>query len=1152
MKIKAARLGWGGAILCLAATHVLASGQDIRGYWRMNHGTGTEIADASGNGNLAVGKSFAWAQGVNSAGVVLKEGGWINCGNDPSLSPSEAISIEAWVRPWKMNFSDHPAIVHKDGEYVLGFIPGNRLGFTLWLDGEQHTLGSMKTEWKDGAWVHVAATYDGEKMTLYVDGEQDHGVAAAGGIDAGRSFLYIGSANREHIFWNPIDEVRVAGRAFSPEEIRATHMAGRYEVDRADARFSAFFHKGEKRTPEAVVPGYLWVDAEDFEDYGGWWMETQFVPQMGSPYLMAAGTGTPVADARTTVRVDDAGTYKLWVRNKNWIRDYDPGTFGVMVGGTTSPVTFGTVDLEAWVWQDGGTFDLEAGEVELALRDLTGHYGRCDALLLTRDLTYTPPASLAGYQGECRRLTGANAGEMTVGDYDVVVVGAGVAGINAAIASSRSGARTALIQNRPMIGGNNSPEMGVPVLGPADYGKKNARESGLNEEAGREQAYHFHLKWSQGAERMAATETNLTIFLNTHVYDVERTDGFRITAVRAFDMIDGHLTRYTGDMFIDCTGDGWVGYYAGAELMRGRESRTMFGESKAPDQADIITMSGSLFHAHTLAYNSVDTGSPSPYEGPDWLWDLRYNTTNLQVRKRYEGTYRSGSWWHENRGTVDDLWDPEAARDGLVRVSLSYWNWMKNYSDHKDQAGNRRLLPVPVTNAKRETRRLVGDHILTQDEVLRAEPFPDRVAYGGWGLDIHHPEGIFSTEGPFDFNTPTPMHNIPFRILYSKNVPNLLFAGRNVSVTHVALGTVRVQGTTGVMGQAVGTAAAMCTRYGTDPRGLYASRMTELQQQLLKDDQYIIGLRNEDPADLARKATVTVSSEMPGQSFSRDDVIARDKAHLLNHERAMMFRLGRTPRLGRVELLLRSDRPEPTKISLRVRAASAMKDFSSETDLTTADALVPPGSESWVAFEVNRDVDAPYAWFVLPVMDRISWVMMEEGPLGSCRAYRTRDGQWVANENEFCAFRLDVPVEYPGAFGPENIVGGISRVVGDEMNMWASDPVQAMPQWVELDFGESTGINAIYLTFDTDVNDAKHCTWEYKDSERMVPECVRDYRVMVETDSGWDTVAEVRNNYQRRRIHRFPALEASRVNVVIEATNGDPSARIYEIRAYRE
>ena len=180
--------------------------------------------------------------------------------------------------------------------------------------------------------------------------------------------------------------------------------------------------------PTAVVPGYPWIDAEDFLDYGGWWMDTLFVPQMGSPYLMAAGTGTPVKDAVTIVEIEDAGLYRLWVRNQNCIKEYNPGTFEVSVNGTRSETIFGTEPIEEWVWQDGGLFELEEGPAELALHDLTGYYGRCDALILTKDMHYVPPFVLAGYKGEQRRLTGADAYETTVGEYDVVVVGAGVAG----------------------------------------------------------------------------------------------------------------------------------------------------------------------------------------------------------------------------------------------------------------------------------------------------------------------------------------------------------------------------------------------------------------------------------------------------------------------------------------------------------------------------------------------------------------------------------------------------------------------------------------------------------------------------------------------------------------------------------------------------
>ncbi|VGO22453.1 FAD-dependent oxidoreductase [Pontiella sulfatireligans] len=988
------------SILTIAS--MAGASSDVRAHWTMNDGAGTDLTDSSGNGNTLVGKNFAYSQGLNSAAVSLKTDGELRAENSESLNPADAITVEAWIRPWEPNFQDSPTFVFKDGSYVLSFVPGKKVGFRLWVGGKEHLLSSKKTDWKKSVWYHVVGAYDGRKMRLYVDGKLDNEVPMSGKIDASDSPVFVGTANGKHFLWNPIDEVRIFGRALAVDEINKATLAGKFEAERMDARHAAFFHKGEKRKPKAVVPGYIWVDAEDFDEYGGWWMETQFVPQVGSPYMLAAGTGEPVEDAVTTVNVEKPGTYKLWVRNRNWVKDHNPGTFNVSVNGKKSDTVFGTEPIEEWVWQDGGIFELEAGDVELKLHDLTGWYGRCDAIILTRDMYYIPPFVLEGYKGEQRRLTGRGAAEKTEGDYDVVVVGAGAAGINAAISSARMGAKTALIQNRPMIGGNNSTEMGVPILGPADFGKKNAREGGLNEEIGRLRSFNFMQKWSNGAEVIAAGEKNLTIFLNTHVYDVERTEGNRIVAVRAFDMIDGHLSRYEGKQFIDCTGDAWVGYYAGAELMRGREPRWMFNESNAPEEADIMTMSGALMHSHTLGYNSVDTGKPEPFSGPDWVWDLSFNTTNLQARKGYEKTHKSGSWWHENRNDVDDLWNPEAARDGLIRVSVSYWDWIKNVSDSKEKAANRKLLPLPVTNAKRETVRLVGDFVLKQDDLVETVWFEDAIGHGGWGLDIHHPDAIFSTEGPFDFNTHISMYNVPFRMLYSKNVPNLMMAGRNVSCTHVALGTVRVQGTTGMMGQAVGTAAAMCVRYGTDPRGIYQKHITELQQQLLKDDQYIIGLRNEDLNDLALDAGVSASSEK-----------------------------------------------------------SAL-------------------------------------------------------------------------------------------FSAQNVLSGVSRIVGDQMNMWASDPAQDMPQWLEVKFRKPKEVNAVYLTFDTDLNDAKRATWEWKDDERMPPECVRDYQVQLFDGSIWTTVAAVTGNYQRRRIHRFPSTKASKIKVVVNATNGDQSARVYEVRAYNE
>ncbi|MEO0793862.1 MAG: FAD-dependent oxidoreductase [Verrucomicrobiota bacterium] len=1129
--------------------------EDLRAHWRLDDGAELQVSDSSGNDNTGQASEVRWINGVHNASLQINWQGWVKVEDDDSLDVSDGLTLETWVKVWNPRYAQTPVIIRKQGAYALYFDRSKSVTFSIWVDGKEQKLSTKHKTWPNGRWEHIVGTFDGQTMRVYVNGELDNEreLSSPKSISNSKSPLYLGSLNRRMPLSGTLDEVIVAGAPRSAEAIYDSHESGRFEIERAQSRFTSFYNKSSKRTPKEVVDGYLWIDAEDFQDYGGWWMDTQFVPQMGSPFLLAAGIGYPVEDATTSVDIDQAGDYRLWVRSRNWLPEHTPGKFEVVIGGDKSNTVFGTDETDDWVWQDGGTFNLEKGELAIAIKDLTGYYGRCDALLLTRDLSYEPPTELASYKAERDRLTGKETDIAFMGDFDVVVVGGGVAGTNAAIAAARNGAKTALIQDRPMLGGNNSAELGVPVLGPADFGQKNARESGLNEEIGRYQSFNFLSKWSTASQKIAEKEENLTLFLNTHVYDAEM-DGNTIVGVRAFDMITAKLTRYTGKIFIDCTGDGWLGYYAGAEYMFGREAKDTFGESNAPDKADDITMSGSLFQGSVLGYNTKDTGEPYDMDSPEWLWDLSYNTKNLEARKGYENTYKSGTWWHENRGDVDDLWDPESARDGLIRVSLSYMNWIKTDSNKADNvARNRKIIALPVTNAKRETRRLVGDHILTQDEVLEATIFPDRIATGGWGLDIHHPDGIFSTEGPFDFNTHTPMYSIPFRMLYSKNISNLMFAGRDVSCSRVALGTVRVQGTTGVMGQAVGTAAAMCAKYDTNPRGIYEKHITELQQELLKDDQYIIKLKNEDPNDLALKAKISASSSDVQEGFSKEDVVAMDKSHPLNTRRAMMFGAGELSQIDSVSVLLESTNSDETEVTLDLQLAAEYGNFEWIDDLASADALVPANGRTWVTFEFNQPVSSKFLKISMDAHDGISWVMMENGPISAGRAYYdAAQERWNPVQGEYYAFHLGVPINPNPAYSPSNVISGVSRIVDGATNMWKSDATLPMPQWLEVDFGSPEKLNSIYLTFDTNVNQAKHQTWEFKDTDRMVPESVRDYEIFYEDGDGWVSLGKTEDNYQRRRIHRFSEVETSKFRVVVNQTNGDKAARIYEVRAYNE
>jgi hypothetical protein len=890
-----------------------------------------------------------------------------------------------------------------------------------------------------------------------------------------------------------------------------------------------------------IQEGFLWLEAEDFQSYGDWRLDTQFVQQMGSAYLLAAGVGRPIADARSQVEITKAGTYRLWVRTKNWLKEHSPGKFTVAIGDTRSQKVLGAVDSGDWIWELAGDFNLKAGSTSITLKDLSGYFARCDALLLTSDLTYAPPTELNKLQAERARLSGVPLQPKSEGDFEVVVVGGGAAGSCAAIAAARMGAKTVLLQDRPVLGGNASDELGVGICG-ASVALPNARESGIIEEASRIRAHNRNPRMTEAFRTLAETEPNLTILYNRRVVGVEMVTPDTIALTKAVNTLDGSLSTVSGRYFIDSTGDGWLGFFAGAKFRLGREAREEFGEDLAPAKADNITMSGCLMGNYAISFRARPVGNDAPYTPPAWIPKLpAADEFGRRIR-----SVTSGEWWIEHPGEIDDLWNPELARDELVRISFAYWDFLKNHWEGREQARKHVLTFVPFMNAKRETRRLMGDYLLRQQDVQSATMFPDRIAHGGWPIDVHHPKGIFSgKEGPFDYDPHVPLYSIPFRCLYSTNIANLFFAGRNVSVTHVALGTVRVQGTLATLGQAAGTAAALCLQKGVNPR-LLGQKYTELlQQTLLKNDQFIPELKNEDPLDLARKATVTASSICLGDTFDKDRV-ATHESHELTTTRAIKFPRGVHRELRNVFVLLRSKRTSATEMVLSVRGSKAPGDFTATNTLAIAKATLPPGKQAWLKFAVNCNVDDPWVWFSLPATKGVEWVMMTHAPLESGRAYGGGVNKpWAFVRSQFYAAYTEPPITIGADYKPEHVLSGVSRIAGKTMNQWASDPSQAMPQWLELDFGKAAKLNSVHLTFDTDMN-------ERSATNPKPPRCVQNYTVMVQDGSGWREVAAVKDNFQRQRIHRFPATTTQKVRILVQNTNGDKSARIFEVRAYGE
>lgn len=449
--------------------------------------------------------------------------------------------------------------------------------------------------------------------------------------------------------------------------------------------------------------------------------------------------------------------------------------------------------------------------------------------------------------------------------FDVVVVGGGMSGICAAVASARHGAKTALIQNRPVLGGNASSEIRMHICG-ADHhaSRANARETGLIEEFElenkRQNPTYSWAIWDSVLWGKCAFQENLTLFLNTHMTDVEMQNGL-IKSVTAYELTSETTYKISGKIFIEATGDGTLAALAGAEVMYGREDKTKFGEEHGQDVPDQYTMGNSIM------FQARDMGQPVPFIKPDWA--NTYTEEDLKLRDHSDPS--SGYWWIElGGGKMHTIDDAEPLRDELLKVVYGVWDHIKNGGDHG--AGNYALEWVGMLPGKRESRRIVGDYVLREKDLINNTHFEDAVAYGGWAMDCHVVEGFLSqSDEPTTYLHMDDVYEIPYRTMCSKDVDNLMLAGRSVSTSHMAFGSTRVMATCAVMGQAAGTAAAMAVESGDLPKSIYG-RMDELQQTLLRDDCYIPNVKNTDQADKARSAKISATSQKAG--FEAENVIS--------------------------------------------------------------------------------------------------------------------------------------------------------------------------------------------------------------------------------------------------------------------------------------
>jgi hypothetical protein len=421
---------------------------------------------------------------------------------------------------------------------------------------------------------------------------------------------------------------------------------------------------------------------------------------------------------------------------------------------------------------------------------------------------------------------------------DVCVVGGGMPVLCAAIASARTGAKTVLVHDRSVLGGNASSEVRMWICGA--HGTHN-KETGILEEIMLENLYRNPGKdfsiWDSVLWGHAAHQPNLTLLLNTTCTDARMEDG-HLAAIEAWQLTSQTRIVVEASRFIDCSGDSILAAATGALHRIGREARDEFGEGIAPTIGDDRTMGNSLL----IQLHRTD--EPQPFTAPDWA--TRFEGPE-DFPHRLHGVSGQNFWWLELGGIQDTLRDAEAIRDDLYRTAFGVWDYLKNRAPEKERAANWALHFIGSLPGKRENRRYVGDHMLTQHDLEAGGAFDDVVAYGGWSMDDHHPAGLLYPGEPTIFHPAPSPYGIPFRSLYSKNVPNLLCAGRNISATHSAMSSTRVMATCAVMGQAAGTAAALCVKHWVTPRELHGKHLTELQQTLMDDDCWLPGkLRQPD------------------------------------------------------------------------------------------------------------------------------------------------------------------------------------------------------------------------------------------------------------------------------------------------------------------
>jgi hypothetical protein len=734
--------------------------------------------------------------------------------------------------------------------------------------------------------------------------------------------------------------------------------------------------------------------------------------------------------------------------------------------------------------------------------------------------------------------------------FDLVVAGGGMAGVCCAIMAARTGLRVALVQDRPVLGGNASSEIRLWIASATSHYRNNnrwAREGGVIDEILLENAFRnpagnpyvfdaLLLDWVSG-------EANITLLLNTAIYDLEKSAADRIQLVRGFCRQNETHYELTAPLFCDATGDGMLGFLAGAAFRMGSEAQSEFDEGCAPRHASPHTMGDSIL------FYTKDAGKPTTYFPPRFaMLDVESFVKYRKIDVQAQG---SQLWWIEFGGQMDTVYDTEAIKWELWRIVYGVWNHIKN-SGRFPEADTLTLDWVGHLPGKRESRRFEGGYLLKQQDLVEQRRFEDAVTYGGWFIDIHPSEGLYSPDlGKHNWHLKG-LYQIPYACLYSRNISNLFLAGRSISATHVAFSAIRVMATLAHAAQAVGMAASLCHKHQMDPQDLrQAEWIGKLQLALIRRGHFIPHLHLKDPDDLAQTAQMYASSELRlGALPANGPTISLHKST----GQWLPLNAGRVPRLG-----LEVHASGVTTLTAELRTSSRPENFTPDVTLAQQQIAVRPGYNQTIEIDFDYTLEQPcYVLLCLLSNDAVQVCTSQQRVTG-LTAVRHRGDQKPPNDLGIDAFELWAPDRHlvgthnlaltfdppVTGFGVENLVSGYTRPE-ITANAWVAELDDSEPCF-SLQWDEPQHVAEIHLTFDTD-RDHPLETLLVQHPENRVPQCIPDVRI---EDGAGQTLHTIRGNYQTRQVVRFDRpIRTQHLSFFLQQPRSHVAAALYEVRCY--